>query len=216
MHYIDAEDFFKKRLGNKQPIQIYFLKSVNDSGVPFLCAGGAIRDIFDENKGNFTDIDLFVPNEDEYEKLVKYIESKFTIDKKVENDFNTSLNLKYVLKIENGDGLEVEEIYDFQVQVIKFYASTAEELADMFDFTICQFIYKVNGGQFTLGEHSLMDLKNKALVINKIKYPLSTFRRFFKYTQKGFYACSGCLKTFMMNIRDEDYSDFDKEPEYID
>jgi len=219
MHKIDAEKFIKERLSGVPP-QIEFIDQIHSKhdfpSLNFYCAGGAIRDIFDGNLGSFSDIDLFPREQKDYDNLIALLRDKFNATEEKENDFNTSFNVQFKIEKKNDNGEELEEVFEFIVQVVKFYHSSVEDLLDKFDFTICQFLYSGRNDEFVLGENSLLDLKNKKLVINKITYPLSTMRRFFKYTNKGFYACSGCLKTFIMHVRQEEGGDLDKEPEYID
>ena len=82
------------------------------------------------------------------------------------------------------------------VQLIRFsFYSTAQQVIDSFDYTICQFVF--DGTVLTVGDYALWDLGRKRLAIHKIRYPLATMRRMIKYTSQGFTACAGCMATIL-------------------
>lgn len=218
MHTIKASKYLEERIGKSTPVQIDFIDHLRkNSGTRFFIAGGSIRSLFTDSPENFTDIDVFPIDEENYNILNEYLSKEYGEDKKRENDLNTRYEIVFKREIRNG--ATDEELIDeteLVIQNIKFFYSTPHELIDSFDFTICQFSYNHNEDIFIIGENSVMDLLNKKLVIHKISYPLSTFRRFFKYTKKGFYACKGCLETFMHEIRHNNELDIGDEIEYID
>lgn len=215
MHKITTSEYILNRLGGKTPLQLQFIEHLHSiTSAKFYCAGGCIRSIFSGEE--LTDIDLFPTSEDEYEKLHQKCIEAYTIKREKENDYNISLTLEFKTSIENEKGEELEEVHELEVQIVKIYHEKVEDLIHSFDFTICMFAYDRANDQFILGENSMEDLIKKRLVINEVTYHLSTLRRFFKYANKGFYACSGCLKTYILSIRSSENDDLDKEPEYID
>lgn len=83
------------------------------------------------------------------------------------------------------------------MQAIHFrYYTDAADAARSFDYTICQFI--LTDEDIITTPEALWDLGRRRLAINEITYPTSTTRRLLKYTQQGYTACTGCLKTILM------------------
>lgn len=153
-------------------------------------AGGALRrTLLNEEKIN-SDIDYFFSNETEFNKFKLTIEDTFSNHHKIisVNEFNTTFEVNVCI-----DGDETRKL---KLQAIKLqYYKTPEEIINSFDFTICQFAW--DGTNLICTDRALWDLARKKLVVHKITYPVASLRRLVKYTQQGFYACSGCLTEFL-------------------
>lgn len=88
---------------------------------------------------------------------------------------------------------------EVRVQCIHFqYYTSAAEVADSFDFTVCQLVY--DGDTLTAGNYTLWDLARKRLALHKLTFGLSTVRRLLKYTNQGFTACSGVITAILNEI----------------
>lgn len=171
----------------------------------FLVAGGAIRRTITGEKLEDGDIDLFhrtQKDHDEYKEKLK-----------------SHKGFKLISEKEHVDSFEYtfgNHKYEVQLIKIRFYPD-APILLDSFDYTIAQFAMDPNGPRFFCGDFSLYDLGRKRLAVNKIIYPLSSMRRLIKYTRQGYYACNGCLQTYINDLREIPEADFkDRNITYVD
>ena len=154
-------------------------------------AGGFLRRILENNKIFESDIDLFFPNQVNYDKFKDYLTSKgFKLTK--ENDKNSTwLGLT---KSELSEPIAVE----IQLIKVKFF-SEITELIDEFDFTNCMLATNLaNPQEIVHGSLTLLDIGQKRLVVNKITYPIASLRRLIKYVKQGYYACEGCLQQLLL------------------
>jgi hypothetical protein len=85
---------------------------------------------------------------------------------------------------------------DRLIQLVKmdFYESP-ETLLDSFDFSITQLAY--DGTDLFFGKYTLWDLPRKKLTLHKLTYGVASMRRLIKYTQQGFTACAGTMKSIL-------------------
>lgn len=83
---------------------------------------------------------------------------------------------------------------DAQAIHFRFYGS-ASEVADSFDYTICQFVF--DGVTLTYGDYSLWDLGRRKLAVHKITYPVASMRRALKYGRQGYTVCDGAMATLL-------------------
>lgn len=160
-------------------------------------AGGAIRRIL-QKKPIDTDIDFFFSSEDKRDEFEQYLIT--TLGEDVEKISSNNHQTTYKLTITEHDDLS-EDFFekDYKIQLVHMnYYKDVEECLDSFDFTITQFAY--DGTHLYCGEYSLWDLANNKLVIHKLTYGLSSFRRVIKYTKQGYNACSGMLTDFLNKI----------------
>lgn len=143
-------------------------------------AGGAVRRAVLGEPLN-TDYDIFFQSEYWYEWALARIESSdLGYFKKVKQTKN---HTEFV----DPDGLRFQLIKAF------FWGERFESILDNFDFTICQWLYNPSELTVHTTVEAMTDTLRKRLAVNKVTYPVSTMRRLLKYTNQGYYACSGCL-----------------------
>lgn len=157
--------------------------------------GGAIRRaILDGNCSS--DWDMFFDSQETLDSFVEQCQS-YSVENLKENDHNISFTITLPIKKDDS-----EEPVKFDIQAIKVsYYIDPEDVIDTFDYTICQFI--TDGEGLWTGESSLFDLSRKKLVVNRITFPVASLRRLLKYTNQGFYACSGCLQSLLKAVADD-------------
>jgi len=160
----------------------------------FWLAGGALRrTITAESIIGKSDFDFFFKNEEAFvDMLTAFSEMGFII--KRENDANKTLEGKVKLG-------EEEKTIIVQLIKIQFY-QTVDALLDSFDFTLCQFALDTKTGTFYCGDTSMFDAARRRIVVHKVTYPVASLRRLIKYTSQGYYACHGCLSTFLEKVRE--------------
>lgn len=151
----------------------------------WLCSGSIRRLILGQNIED-GDLDFFFTSE---QALLDY-KSKIT---GIENEKDKELNISFDKKI--GDKI-------YKVQLIKLYYPTISELFDNFDFTLCQTGF--DGANYYFGDFSLKDIIEKKVIVNKITYPISSFRRIIKYSKQGFWICPQQIEKFLNIIKTEE------------
>lgn len=152
------------------------LPSLSSAG-PWLAGGALRRTLMGKNPDS--DFDIFFRDADQ---LLSYKSALETLGFRQVKETEHHVQFKG----RAGDSAEID------VQLIRFaYYTSAAEVIDSFDYTVCQFAY--DGETLTTGEFSLWDLGRKRLAIHKVTFPVSTMRRMIKYTSQGFYACPGAM-----------------------
>lgn len=177
---------------------MYNVKSVNDypnlryleKFIPTgngMVAGGCFKDIFTGVK--VKDYDIFFRNEKEFDDCVTayngmedwfyYYDSDNVVAYKNKNSGDVvELNRKVF-----GDAEEVLNNFDFTVT--KFAFNLIKE-----DIKVDNQITKLESSSLVIHNNFFEHLFNRRLVVDKnIQYPMSTFNRIFKYSEKGFYPC---------------------------
>lgn len=153
--------------------------------------GGAVRDYF--SVGYITkDIDLYFPNEEEYEKCRIYFSNKWS------KELFDNQNVKKIVYNKRN------------IDLIKHYFAGPSEAIQEFDFTVC--CVAVDRDNVYTHPTFFMDLAKRALVINKLPYPLATMWRMQKYIQKGYRICSGGMKDIAMAISKLELHKDDDQP----
>lgn len=151
------------------------------NGIDCWIAGGSVRDYF-MGKPVKGDLDLFFPNEKEYEKAKDYLLKKSEAEK--------------IWESENG----MKVIYKGKkIDLVKKHFDSPKATIDAFDFTVSMFA--VNIKNVFYGDTSFIDLSKRQLMINIITYPASTLSRTLRYYQKGFRMCHGELKKVIEAIQ---------------
>lgn len=155
------------------------LPSLSAEG-PWL-AGGAIRRTLIGMELE-SDFDFFFKTQEQLGKFRKEIESKGA------NKINDNEHAEtYMKRIAGKDRL---------IQLVKMdYYETAEALLDSFDFSITQLAY--DGTDLVFGKYTLWDLPRKKLTLHKLTYGVASMRRLIKYTQQGFTACAGTMRSIL-------------------
>jgi len=165
------------------------LYRLKDEGIKCWIAGGSIRDYF-MNTPVKTDIDIFFPNQTEYDKCRKYF-----IDNAGEIEFEN----------ENGAKIKYEgRVFD----IIKRFFENPKQTIDAFDFTVSMFA--IDTENVFSGETSFIDLAKRQLMFNKITFPASTLSRSFRYYKKGFVMCKGEMKKLFESIQQTPIPDQDQ------
>lgn len=157
------------------------LEELYAAGIRTWIAGGALRDYF-MGVPIKTDHDLFFPDEENYQKAVKFFK-----EKNAENIWESDNGCKFMLNRRRFD-------------LIKKFFPSPQETINEFDFTVSMFA--VDDKQVYYGETSFIDLAKRQLMINKITYPPSTMSRAFRYYQKGFSMCLGEMAKLVKSIQD--------------
>lgn len=150
----------------------------------WLCSGSIRRIILGQNIED-GDLDFFFISE---QSLLNF-KSKIT---GIENEKDKDLNISFDKKI--GDKI-------FKIQLIKLYYPIISFLFDNFDFTLCQTGF--DGSNYYFGDFSLKDIIEKKVIVNKITYPISSFRRIIKYSKQGFWVCPQQIEKFLNIIKTE-------------
>lgn len=157
------------------------LTELKDAGIICWIAGGALRDYF-MGAPIKTDLDIFFPSEQEFEKCSVFFRAKGA-----------------TVKWESDNGMKV--VYNGKTfDLVKHYYAGPQECIDSFDFTVSMFA--VDTEKVYHGETSFIDLAKRQLMLNKIPYPASTMSRAFRYYKKGFSMCLGEMKKLVEAIQD--------------
>jgi hypothetical protein len=159
-------------------------------------AGGAVRDsLFGDD---YSDIDIFGLTKGELDSFVKMNLSKSQGYKMVY--FNENLRTYRKGKI--------------KVQIIYREYEKLTDIIDLFDFTVCQFMY--DGEKVICNPSGLLDVHHKRIVINHLE-PLFVFdslRRVQKYVQKGYVICNGGIKDILDKCRELTQEQYDENVEF--
>jgi len=154
-------------------------------------AGGCVRDYFSIGKLT-SDIDLYFPDEHNYERCRKYLmEAETRVIKEMVDDKEVEKHIpkhKAVKYFEN-DNVVMVKYNGRKFDLVKKYFPSPETTITEFDFTVC--CAAVDSGKVYTHETFFIDLAKRQLMINKLPFPLSTMWRMQKYIKKGFYMCSG-------------------------
>ncbi|MFA5790685.1 MAG: hypothetical protein WC976_06465 [Caldisericia bacterium] len=160
---------------------------LNDLPAKCWIAGGAVRDYFSGEKMS-SDIDIYFPNEKEFEKARKWLNRGKGYKKIFENSRVLSVLYK-------------KRKYD----LVKVYFPNPQETINNFDFTVSCFA--VDKEQVYTHETAFIDLAKRRLVINKLPFPISSMQRLQKYILKGFLICNGGLLEIAQAINSLDLRD---------
>ena len=154
-------------------------------------AGGAVRSWFVKEKA--MDIDIFTHSSD-----------CFTA-------FKDENNLNDQNCIHNEKNVETYSIDNKRIQLIKFYRENVKELLDSFDFTICQFAY--DGGNIFTTPNAIVSTLRKHLAVNKIQegFEMDSFRRAFKYQQKGYQPCIGTMRDIALALSQKEQKELEQQ-----
>lgn len=136
-------------------------------------AGGALRDYFSVGHPQ-SDIDIFFPSQQEYDKVkdcfLRYTQGEIAYE-----------NEKICVFVINKKRFEL----------IKIFFPTPTATIQEFDFTVC--CCAVDIKDVYMHEDFFADLAGRRLVVNKLPFPLSTLQRLQKYIRKGYSICNGGL-----------------------
>lgn len=154
-------------------------------------AGGCVRDYFSTGKLD-SDIDIFFPDADQFEKCRMYLLEA------TEQTIKEIIDEKEVIKIIPKDRAAVLFQNDNVIKIkyrgrkydlVKKYFASPELTIDEFDFTVC--CAATDGKKVFTHNTFWMDLAKRQLMLHKLPFPLSTLWRLQKYIKKGYTICSG-------------------------
>lgn len=159
---------------------------MKDIGAICWVAGGCVRDYFTTGYLD-SDIDLFFPNQDEFDKASKYF---ITGSGDLTKSATIRTENERVLKItHNGKKIDL---------VKKFFATPDETIAN-FDFTVC--CAAVTSDSIFVHERFFIDNARKSLVINSLPFPFSSMMRMQKYIRKGYHICIENMGKMIESVR---------------
>lgn len=145
-------------------------------------AGGSVRDYF-MGIPIKTDIDIFFPDKNNYDKASNYFKKNNAIIK-----WESDKGMKILYKNKTFD-------------IIKMFFKNPKETINAFDFTVSMFA--VDKDNVYYDDMSFIDLSKRQLMINKITFPESTTSRMNRYLKKGFNICNGELYKIIKSIGDK-------------
>ena len=152
---------------NPKKVKEYFDKLlINDmpKDIEFWIAGGSVADAFTKGKVS-GDIDMYFPNQENFDKAIKYFTNKGEIVYDEENS----------VKIKTSN---------FEVDLVKNFSPTKESTVADFDYTVCTGIVDRDGVYYS--KEFMYALKNKKLQINSLCNPIGAVKRIKKYAQRGY------------------------------
>jgi hypothetical protein len=186
----------KDGLLTKLPNFIYVRDEEKKERMNVVIAGGAIRDsLFGDE---FSDIDVFGLTKEDLDLFVK---------------LNLTKGHGYKLVYFN-DNLRTYRKGKIKVQIIYREYEKLTDIIDLFDFTVCQFMY--DGEKVICNPSALLDVYHKRIVINHLE-PLFVFdslRRVQKYIKKGYTICNGGIKDILDKCRGLTQEEYDANVEF--
>lgn len=157
-------------------------------------AGGSIAN---KMTGNYSDFDFFFHNEEELGKVKNWL-----IDNGAKLEFESET--AYHIKWNNKD-----------IDLVRHYYSTPTDCISNFDFTVSMVAIDAEGVLYH-HENFYEHLAHRALIINKITYPLSTFKRVLKYQKKGYHICNAGIQKIMQGYKDINSNTVEATTLYVD
>lgn len=154
-------------------------------------AGGCFKNIINNEK--VKDIDIFFNNYEDFLNATKYFD---TMTPNYEG--NDKRNEEYIFIYQNSNVKAYKhKETGVVIELCEKVFGTAEEIINMFDFSIvkCAYYKKFNDEQdieykLICAEEFFEHLHMKRLVIdNKILFPMSTFERMIRYIKYGYMPC---------------------------
>ena len=186
----------KDSLLTKLPNFVYVRDEEKKERMNVVIAGGAVRDsLFGDE---FSDIDVFGLTKEDLDLFVK---------------LNLTKGHGYKLVYFN-DNLRTYRKGKIKVQIIYREYEKLTDIIDLFDFTVCQFMY--DGEKVICNPSALLDVYHKRIVINHLE-PLFVFdslRRVQKYIKKGYTICNGGIKDILDKTRELTQEQYDENVEF--
>ncbi|WP_268623914.1 hypothetical protein [Paenibacillus alvei] len=176
-----AEEFLSRFLDIENVELLEVVRNFELSAEGPWLAGGAIRRTL-INQELDSDFDFFFKDQKQHDDFKKKLEARGA--KKINESAHAQT---YMLRLYGKDRL-------IQLITMNYYES-AEKLLDSFDFTITQLAY--DGVNLYAGDFTLWDLPRKRLALHKLTFGVATMRRMIKYTDQGFTACNGVMKSIL-------------------
>jgi hypothetical protein len=157
-------------------------------------AGGALRDYYTSGmllEG--TDVDVFFKSKEDFDEAIKLIEQyNFPLEQSTNDTILYDIN-----------GILVHFIR-------KIYYKDVISLINDFDFTVC--CAAVGKSVAFATDEFFRDIAKKKLVIKTLNTPLSTLKRTYRYTKRGYTISDGELFKLILAVRSADLGDETKNP----
>jgi hypothetical protein len=147
-------------------------------GIKGYIVGGCFKDIFQGRTPK--DIDIFFPNEEEYDRAVIHFREQF-----------------YETKILEKNAFFMDHQTNTRIELCKQIVGPVDALLNQFDFTVTRFaVVDSLGGEGTakdmvayFGDRYFQDLMTKTLVVDhELVNPIRTLKRMLRYSEYGFHA----------------------------
>ena len=155
--------------GQRQPDGLWKILHRCKPNGPWVAGGAARRLYFEECLPATSDVDVFFKDQEQFEAFEYWIAD------------DQGGELYHAAK-----GNDTYTFNGLLVQLIKSYFSSVDHVLSSFDFRMCMF--GCDGEQITHGHLAVEDVREKVLVVNKIKWPLYTLARISKYRDQGFHT----------------------------
>lgn len=153
--------------------------------------GGSLRKLVD-GSDTVVDYDLFVLDVNSISKIRSELEKECNL----------------VFACPEGKLFTYKTKNSIKIQLINKRSYTdLIDLVDSFDIIACCAAW--DGVNFYKNSRFVFDVLNKQININKIEFPLATFRRVNKYVLKGYTPTISCAEKYIQIVRDGDFSDDD-------
>jgi hypothetical protein len=160
----------------------------------FWIAGGSIAN---KMTGNYSDFDFFFKDEIELNKVKDCLLADGGI---LQFESKTADHIKW----KNKD-----------LDLVRHYSVDTQACIESFDFTVSM-VGVDSDGIIYYDERFYEHLAHRALIINKITYPLSTFKRVLKYQKKGYHICNAGIEKIMKAYKDIDTTQDEANIFYLD
>ena len=186
----------KDSLLTKLPNFVYIRDEEKKDRINVVIAGGAVRDsLFGDE---FSDIDVFGLTKEDLDLFVK---------------LNLTKSHGYKLVYFN-DNLRTYRKGKIKVQIIYREYEKLTDIIDLFDFTVCQFMY--DGEKVICNPSALLDVYHKRIVINHLEtlFVFDSLRRVQKYIKKGYTICNGGIKDILDKCRGLTQEEYDENVEF--
>lgn len=164
-------------------------------------AGGALRRLLLGEDPLASDLDFFFRDAGQAREFQEQLRKSPGVEKVAGGEFAVTYSKPHARR-----SLKVQAI------TLRNYSSAAD-VCDSFDFTICQFA--TDGTTLTVGDYSLWDLARKRLTVHRISYASSSVRRLLKYASQGFTVCQGAAADLLKQVA-ADPTVIHSEVEYVD
>lgn len=164
-------------------------------------AGGALRRLLLGEDPLSSDLDFFFRNADQARDFQAQLRKLPGVDNVASNEFAETYSKPHGRRF-----LKLQAI------TLRYYTSAAD-VCDGFDFTICQFA--TDGTTLTVGDYSLWDLARRKLTVHRISYASSSVRRLLKYASQGFTVCQGAAADLLKQVV-ADPKVINSDVEYVD
>lgn len=183
------------KLVNLDPARLDKVNWILKSGIinkDVWLAGGSLRTLID-SKDTVCDYDIFFKYDVRQHNTIdaywhKHLDNVKQVREKLNNlgfkcTFECPEGKLYTYQKVVAEGRGIKEVIKVQLVCEHFY-QTPEELLSTFDITPC--LFATNGEFLWTYKKALIAVRYKRCAIHKLTYPVATFKRILKYSNKGY------------------------------